>query len=282
MIQKILNTFKEKRISPQNSDCISNTNTMESKSEENIESFDANKVLPTNVSLKSVDNHLFRIGLSFNHYTNDESRKNRHFFFNPILINCVFLTQVIKSIVNLIILDPKLVIWTGDFPRALGFRIHFNIIFILATLMSISSSLIWYYNYINGNNLEHIRLFQVMSGQSAPKNLDLNDEGEIKTLINRTKILIKVAHLNSGLVSLFALLLLLGCVTKASLMERILFVLPNVMHLGSYCYHAVNFASNHALNCYITCVYIRNKIKRLNENLLENKNEFLKLRFSRH
>ena len=182
-----MNTFKTNRISPQNSDCISNTDRRDSKSEENIESFDANKVLPTNVSLKSVDNHLFRIGLSFNHYTNDESRKKRHFLYNPFLINCVFLIQLIKCIINLIVLDSKLVIWTGDFTRALGLRIHMNIMIIIATIMSMSSSLIWYYNYINGTKLEYLQLFQVISGFYPPIHLGINDEQQITTLIDRTQ-----------------------------------------------------------------------------------------------
>ena len=91
--------IKRNKVFPNYYYFISNTNPMESKSQEIIESFDANKVLPTNVSLKSVDNHLFRIGLSFNHYTNDESLKKRHFFYNPILIDFAFLIQLIKSIV---------------------------------------------------------------------------------------------------------------------------------------------------------------------------------------
>ena len=239
-----------------------------------MESFDANKILPTIVSLKSVDNHLFRIGLSFNHYTNEESRKKRHFLYNPILINCVYFIQIIKSIVNLIVLDPKLVIWSGDFARALGIRIHYNIILILYSSMSLSSSLIWYYNYINGVKPEHLHLFQVMSGQIPPNNLGLNDREQIKSLIERTKLLVKIAYFNSICIASFGFVLVLGTMTEASLLEYLLFGIPNTIFFVTYLHYTIIHSLNQGFYCYITCVYIRNKIKRLNESLRRNETPF--------
>ena len=243
---------------------------MESKSEENIESFDANKVLPTNVLLKSVDNHLFRIGLSFNHYTNDESRKKRHFLNNPILINSVLFIQLIKCIINLNILDPMLVIWTGDFARALGFRVHHNIVNLLLIAMTMSSSLIWYYNYSNGIEPQHLRLFQVMSGHIPPKHLGITEEKQILPLIKRTKLLIIATNFNSFFCVTFAIVLILATMTKATLLEYLFFGIPNIVHYSLFCYYIFNFSLIQGFYCQITCRYIRNKIKRLNESLLRN------------
>ena len=99
-------------------------------------------------------------------------------------------------------MDPRLVIWTGDFPRALGLRIHLNVVTILASLMSMSSSLIWYYNYIKGIEPKHLQLFQVMSGQIPPKILGSNNKKEIQTLIKWTNISIKVANFQSCYVAI--------------------------------------------------------------------------------
>ena len=238
---------------------------------ERMDSFDANKVLPTNVSLKSVDNHLFRIGLSFNHYTNDESLKKRHFFYNPILINTFYFIQIIKSIVNLIVLDPKLVIWNGDFARALGIRVQYNIIMLLFAAMNMSSSLIWYYNYYNGINPEHLRLFQMMSGQIPPKHLGLIEKKQILSLIRKTKYLVKFAHSNSIFIGSFAIALIPGTMyTQATLLDYLFYGMPNTLHLFLFLYYAYNYCLYQGFYFYITCVYIRNKIKRLNESLLRN------------
>ena len=236
-----------------------------------MNSFDANKVLPTNVSLKSVDNHLFRIGLSFNHYTNDESLKKRHFLYNPILINSILLIQLIKSIVNLIVLDPMLVIWSGDFARALGIRIHVNILLILVTSVNLSSSLIWYYNYIKGNDTKHLRLFQVMSGQISPNHLGIYDKQQILPLIKKTRIFLKMTVFNSWIFLAFGSVLTLGTMTEATLWEYLLFGIANTLHFGSFDYHTTNLALNQCFYFHITCVYLRNKIKRFNDMLLKNK-----------
>ena len=179
-------------------------------SEEDMQSFDANKVLPKNVCLKSVDNHLYRIGLSFNHYSIKESVKKRDFLHSPTLIVTVFFIQLIKSITNLLVSDQELFVWDGDFSRVVGVRIHFNFACILFSVINLSWIALSYSNYINGIEPEYPKVFQMMSGQIPPKMIGLIEQEDILFLIKRTRILFSFAKFNNRIIALACIFLTLG------------------------------------------------------------------------
>jgi len=113
-----------------------------------MESFDVNKPLPQSIALKSIDNHLYRIGLSLIS-KNDEKRSR---FYNPLLILIVNIICLIKCIVSLILSEEneKLLIINGDFAHFLRSKTHLNVAAFIAFLLALMQQLIYYYSSNKG------------------------------------------------------------------------------------------------------------------------------------
>src|ERR1700733_2899622 len=101
-----------------------------------MDSLDVNKVLPKGLTIKSVDNHLYKFGL--NYVKTDESIR-RDFIHKPILIVTVCGLQVFKNIYNLLNVDINLFVYLGDWPRLLGMRYHYNIAALLVAILGLCS-----------------------------------------------------------------------------------------------------------------------------------------------
>ena len=154
-----------------------------------MDSFDANKTLPQSIALKSAENHLFRIGLSF------ESRNDeiRGFFHKPLLISIIIIIAIIKFFVSLLIPEEnvKYFIYIGDFTYFLGIRGYYNIAGILYGILALNSQLIYYYNYKNDIKPTFLKVFEMMSGLVSPKSIGLTNKEQIYKLV---KIIENIIH----------------------------------------------------------------------------------------
>ena len=164
-------------------------------------SFKVNKVLPENLIIKSVDNHLYRIGI--NHVNNSEVN-DRNIIHNPILIAIVCWIQVFKNILHLTysgFSDYNMFLYLGDWPRLMGMRYHFNAASLLVAILAISSHIIWFINYRNGIKPTFLHVFQMMSGKVSPKSIGLTNQSDIIFLLKQTRRLIKITQIKRNFFS---------------------------------------------------------------------------------
>ena len=129
--------------------------------------------LPEHLVVKDMDDVLYRIGLS---HSSVKEQPKRRLIDNPtfaFVITLIFMTE--KVITYCLSEDNELVFRmlasTGHF---LGIRLH-DLFFILCSLLSLVSQLIYYYNHKQRVRPTFLRLFRMMSGSVPPKDLGLTD-----------------------------------------------------------------------------------------------------------
>jgi len=241
-----------------------------------MDSFDPTECLPANKILKAGDNHLYRIGLC--HSSNSNAKRSK--FHNPILISIINLILLIKNITSLLLPeeDERLFIIFGDFAHFLGIRIHFNIACGLYTLLSLTSQLIYYYNYENGINPTFLKLFKMMSGLVSPKSIGLTNREVIYNLIKISKSLfLSCAFNNEIIVPIFTFLLcFVPFIMNCSLMDSIIFGIPHSFHQSLSVYYMYNINTWQVIYFYLICRYIKIKIRELNEEINFKKEKGLK------
>jgi hypothetical protein len=191
-----------------------------------MESFDVNKPLPQSIAFNSIDNHLYRIGLSLIS-KNDEKRSR---FYNPLLIFSVNVICLMKCIVSLILSEEneKLLIINGDFAHFLRSKTHLNVAGLLAFLSTLIQQLIYYYNTKNNINPTYHKVYDMMSGLVSPKSIGLTNGEEIYKLIKESKFWFSFCRCNIQiLVPIFGVSNLLPFVFNCSALDTIIFGIPH-------------------------------------------------------
>ena len=154
--------------------------------------------IPQSLIAKNADDILYRIGLC---PTSLNDRPNRRPIDHPIRAFVIVSVAMIQKLISLSLSDEdyKLGVWgfTGYFGDV---RHHFDLFFVLILFLSLSSQLIYYWNHINGVRPTFLRLFQMMTGSVAPKDIGLTDKHFIRLLCKRTDILCKVIRFNNRFV----------------------------------------------------------------------------------
>jgi hypothetical protein len=169
-----------------------------------MKSFDVNKPLPQSIAFNSIDNHLYRIGLSL--ISKNHEKRSR--FYNPLLILIVNTICLIKCIVSLLLSEEneKLLIINGDFAHFFRSKTHLNVAAFLVFLSTLIQQLICYSNTKNNINLTYYKVYDMMSGLVSPKSIGLTNGEEIYKLIKRSKLWCSFCRCNVQiLVPIFAL-----------------------------------------------------------------------------
>jgi hypothetical protein len=169
-----------------------------------MESFDVKKPVPQSIAFNSIDNHLYRIGLSL--ISKNHQKRSR--FYNPLLILIVNIICLIKCIVSLILSEEneKLLIINGDFAHFLRLKTHLNVAAFLSFLLTLIQQLIYYYNTKNNINPTYVKAYDMMSGLVSPKSIGLTNREEIYKLIKKSKLWFSFCRCNVQiLVPIFAL-----------------------------------------------------------------------------
>ena len=232
---------------------------------------DVNKCLPPELTVESVDDILYRIGLSFDSIRDRLKRKLIH----PMIvffIQSLYLTQRIITI-SLNEDNHLIFIALGSLGYFIGVRQHFDLFSILISILGLISQLVYYYIFRNGIKPTFLQLFRMMSGLVPPKSIGLTDEQEI---IKLTKFTVKFYYLLNFItnylqtyLSFLADFMFYLFLTKP--LEVLFFGIPNVVVFGLFTRYFYNFFLNQLLVFYVICLYLKIKINSLNERLIEMK-----------
>ena len=244
-----------------------------------MEKIDPNKCLPPELTVESVDDILYRIGLSFE---STHPSTKRYLFSEPLFIFIYSLIFLIKECILFNLSDDHEQIFIYFDGHLMATRRHFNLMVITIEALILSSQIIYYYNYRNGIKPTFLRVFQMMSGLVSPKSLGLTDETEILKLIGKTKFLFKYTNLY-----LYSVLpgntMIVMCVYISngwSLRDTLFYGLPNGLNLGLNFLLGNYIIVYQYLYFYILCLYLKIKINSLNEKLKEMKRRkrFIRIR----
>jgi hypothetical protein len=229
-----------------------------------MESFDVNKPLPQSIAFNSIDNHLYRIGLSL--ISKSDEKRSR--FYNPLLILIVNIICLIKCIVSLILSEEneKLLIINGDFAHFLRSKTHLNVAAFLAFLLALIQQLIYYYNSKNNINQTYLKVYDMMFGLVSPKSIGLTNEEEIYKFIKQSKLWFSFFKCNNQILfPIFALLNLLPFVLNCSAFDTIIFGIPHSL-LYAIGIHYVSTISIWQIFLFLLiCRYIKIKFKESND-----------------
>jgi hypothetical protein len=188
-----------------------------------METLDVNKPLPQSIAFNSIDNHLYRIGLSL--ISKNHEKRSR--FYNPLLISSVNIICLIKCTISLILSEEneKLLIINGYFAHFLGSKTNLNAAGFLAFLLTLIQQITYYYNSKNDLNLTDLKVFDMMSGLISPNSIGLTNGEEIYKLIKQSKLWFSLCTYNNRiLIPIFALSTsLLPFVLNCSALDIIIF-----------------------------------------------------------
>lgn len=237
--------------------------------------FDVNNCLPNELRIKSVESHLFRIGLCFENI-NKNSDTKRIFLNKPIVVFLSLILFSVKMIVNYCFNNgiTKLSIVLGDIGNFYGISFEMTFSFILFTILCIGSQSIFYYNYRNGIKPTFLRVFEMMAGLVSPKSIGLTDKKVILDLLKKTDILFKLTKINNNIVSnIFCMVIsIIPYIINCSPIETIVFGIPNTIFLMIFSYHSYNIFVYLMIHFYILCYYLINKIKSKNNLIMKANN----------
>ena len=133
-----------------------------------MEEFNPNLLLPQELTIDSVDEHLYRIGLCLKP---NRSNTRRSLIFHPILITVVSILFMLQRIASIFTDKQWLLLLLGDIGQFFGTRIYMSVALILVTLFILCSQLIYYYNNKRDIRPTFLTLFHMMSGRSVRRAL---------------------------------------------------------------------------------------------------------------
>ena len=244
-------------------------------------SMDVNKCLPPELTIESVDDILYRIGLCF---TSIRVRPKRKKLYNPYLIFTFLLLFQIKElfIISFNEENDSILKAIGSLGYILGMRVTYSIIITLGTIINLSSQLIYFYNYKNGIKPTFLLIFLMMSGLIPPKSLGLNNYKEIIKLLKITRYGLKLISWNNQIIlPIFGTFCFLGIYSlKCNVIEMLTFGIINNILIIIWAIYCSNMVTYQIFLFYIICLYLKIKINSLNESLLEMKRRkrFIRIR----
>ena len=245
-----------------------------------MSAIDPNTCLPKELTVESVDDILYRIGLCL---TSVRDRPKRRLIDHPVVV-FVFMTLFLTLRLSTITLDDdnelifKVV---GDPGHVIGVRREFGLYVILASVLALSSQLIYYNNYRNGVKPTFLRVFQMMSGLVPPKSLGLTDEKEIGIVVEKTRKLKSIVEFQINFVSCMAFAYFPACyLAQGQFYDGLIYGLPYVVASTLWVYYFWNIFLFQFVCFYLICLYLKIKINSLNESLLEMKRRkrFIRIR----
>ena len=242
---------------------------------------DPYKCLPPELTVQSVDDILYRIGLSFDSL---KDRPKRRKFFNPFL-KFSFLSMYLLREVIIISMkeenDISLKIM-GSFGYLLVVRQHMSMALILATSLALSTQTVFFNNHLNGIKQTYLGVLQMISGSVPPIRLGLTNEQQIRKLVKITKFCSIGVEFNNNRVfpGVALMVIIIIYSVECSPMEALLFGLPNALILMTWAIYVVGVIDNLFVIFLITCLYLKMEINSLNESLIEMKRRkrFIRIR----
>ena len=232
-----------------------------------MEVFNPDLLLPQELSIDSVDEHLYRIGLCL---TPNRHNTRRSLIFHPILITILSTIFAIERIASIFTDKRWLLFLIGDISQFFGMKIYINMLFILVSSYIMLNQLIYYYNNKRDIRPTFLTLFQVMSGSVSPASIGLTDEEQVNKLLKLTRNLLTfVKYQCQYIVPLcIASVIILLFIMFTSIIEVLLYGIPTtIMYLFVELYFW-NFLGYQYLYFYLLCKYLDRKLKNCNDKLI--------------
>ena len=246
-----------------------------------MSAIDPNKCLPPELTIESVDDILYRIGLCF---TSVRDRPKRKLIDHPLVFFTIITTFLAQRLITVTVNEDNEFIFKllGDVGHFIGARVYFGIFLIMPSVMVLIFHLIYYYNHRNGTKPTFLRLFRMISGRIPPKHLGLNDSDEILQLVKISARLTKLLHYNNDVVVRYLSAIFVPGVFYlcGSLNDAVNCGIPNGILFIFVCRYFANFITYQFMYFFIICLYLKLKINSLNESLIEMKRRkrFIRIR----
>ena len=232
---------------------------------------DLSQPIPVNLRVKSASNHLYIRGLS--HIQNGWEK--RHFIYNPKLICGVLFTQLIKNIVLITTsgdVNRRLAKVLADLGFYLNIQLVVNVASILCNILAISTMIIYWLNYKRGIVPTFLRVFDMISGQITPKDIGLTSEAQVVSLVRRADVMFKAIRVfvDRIMIVITALVCCVPGFQKSSIVESIVYVLPNCILLELFVHFFYNVLFYQMSYLYLMCSYLKMKIGSVDEELKQS------------
>ena len=212
---------------------------------------------------------LYKIGLC---PTRDPTLlQQRKWFNNPVLNFTVLLLYLSLKCISVLSdeTNEDLFIVSGNFGHFLGIRINYDILFILITLLAISSQIIYYYNYRNGIKPTFLLIFQMMSGTVAPSAVGLTNWEKTVKMVRQMKLFCRLVSINNQInIPLIAVsITIIVYLSHTSLINTILYGVPNALLFTIYAYYFWNIVLFQIIYIHFICLYFKIKLRRASDAL---------------
>ena len=230
---------------------------------------DPNKCLPPELTIESVDDILYRIGLCF---TSIRERPKRSFIDNPFIVFTIISLFLIERLITISSAEDnhQLFVHLACFGYFLGVRKEFDLFFIMCSLMVLISQLINFYNYRKCIKPTFLRVFQMMAGLETPQSLGLTNREEILKLLKTTRRLKRGLHFNSDRICV--VMAMAYCLTLYLVYtqpyEVLFYGIPHSILFTLWVRYYWNLYGFQFMAFYIICLYLKFKFNALNERIL--------------
>ena len=221
-----------------------------------------NRLLPQEMTIDSVDEHLYRIGLCLTPMRCDTKRRLVH---HPIVIKLATTLMLFQRTFSLWTTDEYLLSFLGDIGHFFRMKIQYNLLVILFCVFMISSQLIYYRNHKRGIRPTYLRLFQVMSGSLKPNVLELSAE-ELSRLMNLSRKLFQYLKFNCDYVitSICMVFIFIPFILNVSSSMLIVYGFMSAIHSTFQGNYFWNFLGYQYVYFYLVCRYLKLRLKNFN------------------
>jgi hypothetical protein len=226
--------------------------------------FDVDKPLPSVISIKCAENHLYRIGLSL--FSFGSQTRNR--YHNPFFISFIISVQILKCTFAILIKKEKFIhLLIGDFLYFVDEKSFLNSCMILWGLLALSSQLLHYWKYYKNESPSYLKPFEMISGLVSPKSIGLINKEHINQLLKRSKLIFKFSRI------------LIISFTFSGLSFSSLILIPNstiylilievfwITFFTEFIYFSANINFSQMTYFYIICLYLKLKLRNANNSI---------------
>ena len=139
-------------------------------------------------------------------------------------------------------------------------------------MLGMFTMLIYWFNYKKGIIPTFLRVFDMISGQTSPKDIGLTSEAQVVSLVRRADVMFKVIRVFVDRIAIVAIGLIY-CVPgfhNSSIVESIVYVLPNTVCFELFVHYCYNYLFYQMSYLYIMCSYLKMKIGSVDEEMKQS------------
>ena len=227
-----------------------------------------NKCLDPEMTIKSIDDILFDIGLTPTS-TREEQRKRRLFYDSRTVFIVLLLYSIVKALCLLVDQHNPLAKYLCDFSPLVGLTYHWNSSTLVFALSTLWLQIHYYTNYRCGIEPTFLRVFKMLSGTVSPISVGLTNQKDINSLVRISKFLfLFLSALRKMCPFITFSYPLTPYILKATLLDTILFGLPGTFTFMVAGQHMTSILSAKFIHFTILCQYLKLKLRNLNETAL--------------